>query len=375
MQITQIIQGVHNPSAGPTYSVAKLADELYKSNLNASILTLGKQPEKWPYQAKLNIYSGWIERHIGISFNLIKELRKHALQPGILHGHGIWRITNLFPLLIPKNSPTKIICSPRGTLSEWSMKYKSTVKMPFWKLLQKPALLHCHCFHATSKAEYEDIRRVGLHGPVALIPNGIDIPEIPPSKPHKKQVVFLSRINPIKGLDILLPAWKAISSNFNDWELVIAGPLNNNYAQSVQARAHRLKIPRIKFVDEVLDQEKNKLLSEASLFVLPSYSENFGMAVVEALAHGTPVITTTGTPWTKLKEKKCGWCINPDQNALEYALQEAMSQPPELLKEMGRNGRHWMQTDYSWQHVTKMMQQTYEWLLSDTPKPDWIIEE
>ena len=365
---------MHNPSAGPTYSVAKLSDELHTINKNSSILTLGTPPSGWPYETPLKIYSGFIERKLGISYGLMKQLNMLMKSSCIMHGHSIWRLAHLFPLMATKKQQAKIIWSPRGTLSEWCMGYKKTIKQPFWQLLQKPALLRCHCYHATSKVEYEDIRRVGLHGPVALIPNGIDIPEIPTSNQRKKQVVFLSRINPIKGLDILIPAWKTISENFADWELIIAGPLNNNYAKSIQSLADKLNIPRIKFIGETLGDEKHKLLSEASLFVLPSYSENFGIVIAEALAHGVPVITTTKTPWQDLEQKQCGWYINPDQNALENALKNAMEQPLNTLEEMGKNGRKWMQEDYSWEHVTEMMQKTYKWMLYNAPKPDFIID-
>lgn len=374
MQITQIIQGVHNPSAGPTYSVARLADELCKLGEDASVLTLGKAPTEWPHTAPLKIHDGVMELKTGISVSLMREIRELSRNPGILHGHSIWRLANLFPIMVNKNAPTRIICSPRGTLSSWSMQYKTIMKQPFWKLLQKPALQRCHCYHATSPDEYEDTRRVGLTAPVAIIPNGVDIPQLPNDVQKVKRIVYLSRIDPVKGLDLLLPAWNAIASEFSDWELVIAGPLTGDYPKSVQAMAENLGTPRIKFVGQVLGEEKHALLSTASLFVLPSYSENFGMAVAEALAHGTPVITTTGTPWSDLKQKNCGWCISPEENKLKETLVEALYQPQPVLHEMGSNGREWMQQDYSWPRIAEMMRETYAWLLNNSTKPDWVVD-
>lgn len=373
MQIFQIIQGLYIPSAGPTYSVAKLSDELCTLNQNSSVLTQGVPPYAWPYNTPLKIYDGFIERKTGLSYGLMKELKSLMKTECILHGNGVWRPSTLFPLMFQKGRPAKIIWSPRGTLSEWSMRHKKLIKQPFWKTLQEPALRKCHCFHATSVIEYEDIRRLGFTAPVAIIPNGVNIPKLSQNK-KKKRIVFLGRINPIKGIDMLISAWAEIAQDFPDWELTIAGPLQDDYANTIQNQARTLNIQQIKFTGEVLNDEKHELLSSAALFVLPSHSENFGIAIAEALAYGVPVITTTGTPWHEIESKNCGWYIKPDTNSLKKAMRSALNLPLESLMDMGKNGRKWMNDDYSWKNVANNMQKTYEWLLYDTPKPTCIIE-
>jgi glycosyltransferase involved in cell wall biosynthesis len=372
MRIHQIIQSVNNPSAGPTYSVARLAGELHKLGEEASVLTLGQPPAQWPYETPLKIHDGLLERKTGVSLSLMREIRKHAETSCILHGHGIWRLANLFPLFVPRHAPGRLVCSPRGMLSPWSMRYKSIMKQPFWRFLQKPALQRCHCFHVTAAVELEDIRRVGLRSPVAVIPNGVDLPLLPNDMPREKRIVFLSRIDPKKGLDLLLPAWTATAPQFSDWELVIAGPLKGSYADSIQTLARDIHAPRVRFTGEILGEAKRSLLSGASLFVLPTYSENFGIAVAEALAHGVPVITTTETPWTEIGQRNCGWCIPPEEKALRAALREALSLPLPALHEMGENGRSWMQRDYAWDRIAEMMRQTYEWLFHRGAQPGWV---
>lgn len=375
MQITQIIQGVHNPSAGPTYSVARLADELCALGEDASILTLGRAPRDWPHRTPLRIHGGTLERKTGLSLSLIREVQALSRSSCILHGHGIWRLTNLFPLFLSRNGRARIVLSPRGMLSPWSMQYKSGIKLPFWLLLQKPALARAHCFHVTAPLEYEDIRRLGLPGPVAVIPNGVDLPNLPKNTPRAKRVVFLSRIDPKKGLELLLPAWTAVAAQFRDWELVIAGPLDSPYAKSIQKVAKNLNSPRVQFIGEVLGEAKLHLLASASLFVLPTYSENFGIAVAEALAHGIPVITTTETPWTEIDRRESGWCIKPEQGQLEETLRNAMSLPLAALHHMGMNGRKWIESDYDWKHIARLMRQTYEWLFQNCHQPSCVIKE
>lgn len=373
MLITQVIHGIHNSSAGPTHSVARLTDELRKSGQEAAILTLGQPPSVWPYSAPLRIHDGAIERGIGISMSLLRDVRRLSNQSCILHGHGIWRLTNLFPLVLRRTAMARIVCSPRGTLSAWSMQYKALVKRPFWHLLQKPALDRCDCFHATAYSELADIRRLGLRKPVAVIPNGIDVPELPAGLQRGKRLVFLSRIDPVKGVDLLLHAWAAVADDFPDWELVIAGPITTGYAASMQELAKKLRAPRVNFVGEMQGEAKRRLLFGASSFVLPTHSENFGIAVAEALAHGLPVITTTRTPWTELSGRNCGWCITPDEDALREVLRDVLSRPLPELHKMGASGRDWMERNYAWGRVAEMMMQSYEWLLYGAAKPDWII--
>ena len=374
MRNYQIIQSVNNLSAGPTYSVTRLADELHRLGEESHVLTLGQPPALWPYATQLSIHDGLLERKSGISVSLMREIHERSKKPCILHGHGVWRLVNLFPLFLSQNPPGRLVCSPRGMLSQWSMQYKSIIKQPFWRFLQKPALKRCHCFHVTAAIELEDIRRVGLRGPVTIIPNGVDLPPLSNKTSREKRIVFLSRIDPKKGLDLLLPAWTAVATQFNDWELVIAGPLKGIYADSIQAFAREICAPRVTFAGEVFGEAKRSLLSSASLFVLPTYSENFGIAVAEALAHGVPVITTTETPWTEVGQRNCGWCVPPKEKDLQDALIHALSRSLPVLHEMGINGRHWMQRDYSWLHIAQMMEQTYEWVLYKTPRPDCVTE-
>lgn len=372
MRIYQVTAGVSNPSAGTTYAVARLSDELHGLGHEASVLTLGPPPASWPHTAPLRIYDGRLERKTGISLTMARDLRAISGQASILHGNGVWRMANLFPLFFGRNSQARLIFSPHGMLSPWSMNYKAYIKRPFWHLLQKPALNRCHCLHVTAPLELEDIRRLGFRTPAAIIPNGVDIPPLQENVPRQKTLVFLSRIDPKKGLDLLLPAWTSIAAEFADWNLVIAGPLSGTYPESVQNLARTLNAPRVSFAGEILGEDKRALLSGSSVFVLPTYSENFGIAVAEALAHGTPVITTTETPWTEVGERRCGWCIPPNKGALRETLRDAMSRPLPELHEMGMNGREWMERSYSWRHVAEMMGQTYEWMLNGGACPACI---
>jgi glycosyltransferase involved in cell wall biosynthesis len=373
MRIVHVIQGVFNASAGPTYSVAKLADELYLQGHDCQVSTIGAPPVAWPYRVPLVRYDGFMARQAGISLGLWRDLRSDSARPAILHGHGVWRASNLFPLFIHQHG-AKIIVSPRGMLSEWSMRHKRLRKRPFWLTMQRPALNAANAFHATAQNEYEDIRRNEFRTPVIVLPNGVEIPErLAPSK--RKQIVFMSRIDPKKGLDMLLPAWASVAADFPEWELKIAGPLGSAYASSMQRLARDLAAPRLEFVGEVGGANKRDFLSSAALFVLPTYSENFGIAVTEALAHGTAVITTTGTPWTMLDQRACGWCVDPTYEAVCAVLRAGMETPIEALTAMGLSGRAWMEAEYGWSRIGAQMCDAYQWLMHGGSPPACVVQD
>jgi glycosyltransferase involved in cell wall biosynthesis len=113
----------------------------------------------------------------------------------------------------------------------------------------------------------------------------------------------------------------------------------------------------------------------ASLFVLPTHSENFGVAVAEALAAGCPVITTRGAPWSDLAEKRAGWWIPVGVDPLRRALEEAMSKHPIDLAEMGARGRAWMERDFSWRQITEQMIESYRWIREGGARPQWICHD
>lgn len=372
--ILQIIQGVSNLSAGPTYSVARLAEELVRIGERCEVSALGGPPADWPSTVRLVRYDEWLAQKLGVSFEQWLALRKLSAEESVLHGHGIWRAANLFPLWLPTTHRAKLMVSPRGMLSEWSLNHKRLRKMPFWLALQKPALARVDAFHATAQIEYEDIRRAGFRQPVAIIPNGVEIPPIENVRKRRK-LVFLSRIDPKKGLEMLIGIWARLASDYPDWDLVIAGPLGDRYADTVQALAAESRAPRLLFAGQVSGLGKHILLSSASLFVLPTYSENFGIAIAEALAHGTPVVTTTGTPWRELSDRGAGWWVAPSIEPIEAALRTAMSLSMPALAEMGQRGRTWMEADFGWRQIAVNMQATYDWLLNRGSKPDFVVTD
>lgn len=374
MKIVHFLQSIDNPSAGPTYSVSEMA--FYTQAINdtqVTIFSLGNKPVVDIKPVPLSVFNG-----ISVKCGLvpISALKFYFNEAGnnqaIFHQHGVWRSLNVLPLCV--RSKAKLVWSPRGMFSEWSMSHRAYLKMPFWKLFQKRALDRVDCFHATSEQEALDIRRLGFKQPIALISNGVSVPqERSSSAMRTNSVVFLSRIHSKKGIHILLKAWKSIQELYPNWSLKIAGVLDSVYAIEMKALVENEKITNVEFVGGVFGADKSKFFDQARLFVLPSYSENFGIAIAEALAHSLPVITTVHTPWSELVSRKCGWYINVDEKELIDALDSALKLNVTELEGLGANGRQWMIDEYSWQKKALEMYGVYDWLLTGGEKPNCVI--
>jgi glycosyltransferase involved in cell wall biosynthesis len=296
-----------------------------------------------------------------------------AGEADLMHNHSLWMMPNVYPGWIAKKFDLPLVVSPRGTLSNWAFGSGSLVKRWFWPLVQHPALKPATCFHATSQTEYQDIRRMGFRQAVAIIPNGIDVPEwTPKAAGPMRTLLFLGRIHPVKGLDGLLRAWAAVQSRFPQWQLRVVGPDNRGYLLTMRQLAATLKLERVVFQGALFGADKWRAYGDADLFVLPTHSENFGMSVAEALAAGTPAIVTHGAPWQGLESHGAGWWIDSGVDPLVVGLESALSYSSSDLEAMGRQGRAWMDAEFSWQRIGKQMAHTYRWLIQGGTLPDWV---
>ena len=378
IKIVHVVPSISNEASGPYYSVVSLCRSLGDCGVSTTLATLeGSNGSSKSSLVKSFPISGYPAR-LGRSSQMRDWLKSEARNSrlDIMHNHSLWMMPNVYSCLAVKRTDIPLVVSPRGTLSERAMRNGSKVKKVFWPLIQRPALNQVTSFHATAMSEYEDIRRMGFKQPVAIIPNGIDIPDVTkPLRGNMRTLLFLGRIHPIKGLDSLLPAWKDVQQLFPDWQLRIVGPDNGGYLNEIKQLAATLRLQRIEFTGPLTGQDKTQAYRDADLFVLPTYSENFGMTVAESLAAGTPAIVTSGAPWGGLDANNAGWWIDVGKEALVTCLQSAMSKSREELDQMGGKGRKWMEDSFSWEHIAWNMKQTYGWLLNQNIKPECVMTD
>lgn len=372
LKIIHIVPHIDQEAAGPSYSVPRLCQSLAACGNQVELTCIAARGDI--AGVTLDLHPQWpILGRFAISTSLATALSRKARKVDIVHNHSLWSMVNVAAGWVVPGRRAKLVTSPRGTLSAWALGRSRSVKRVLWPL-QRRALSRADLLHATSEVEVQEIRALGFNAPVALVPNGIDLPDLPLSRPDKnvRTLLFLSRIHPTKGLDRLLHAWMDVQVRFPDWQLVIAGRGEAVHVQEVQQLAQSLGVQRVEFPGPLYGEAKAQAYFDADLFVLPTHSENFGMVVAEALAHGCPAVVSTGAPWQGLQTEVCGWWVANDIETLAATLSTAMQLPADELITMGLRGREWMARDYGWDAIGQKMDAAYRWLLSGGECPAWV---
>lgn len=374
MIILHTMPDIDNEASGPSYSVIRLCQSLIQSGEDSTVALIGSN-SKFEFLHSFN--RGMGPAKLGNSPDMLNWLQNKVRkgEVDIVHNHSLWMLPNVYPGWATKGTRIPYLVSPRGTLSPWAMSSGSSIKKLFWPLVQRPSIAHASCFHATSEAEILDIRMLGFKQPIALIPNGIDLPMSNKSNikdSSRKTLLYLGRLHPIKGLDFLLHAWSFLQLEFPNWDLRIVGPIDNINAQALINLSLNLSLKRVNFSGPAYGTDKFDAYRSSHLYVLPTHSENFAVTVAESLACGTPVVVSQGAPWHGLLENNAGWWPAIGMEPLLESLRSAMSTDDEKLLSMGINGRNWMANDFSWNRIANQMILLYKWLQGNCDSPDFV---
>jgi glycosyltransferase involved in cell wall biosynthesis len=353
-KVANVISSFNSESGGPPGTVSLIAEagrglwhaDLFTTNhLQSPSDTL--RVVDFPGQVKLlpdsaHTMIGGLAMLAGLSRGFRDQLLR-GVKPDVVHIHGLWSpFLAAFALTALRNRIPYIV-SPHGMLEPWSLTVRSMRKSLALSSYQGHILGRAAVLHATSKMEASNLRRLnGGQVPVFVIPNPVAEPTETlrgegPLASQKRILLFLSRIHEKKGLNTLLQAWNEIKPA--DWRLLIVGSGEEEYVASLKAYCAAHEVPDVEFKPHVEGEQRERVFKSASAFILPSYSENFGNAVAEALIRGLPIITTTGTPWSSIVENGCGWYVPPTLDELKVVLAKATSTDAHTLKQMGERGR------------------------------------
>lgn len=375
LSIRQVVASIDDGAAGPSYSVTALSAALQRAGHDAAVMAVGRRTQ----DPGLQIFAQDLTRvplanRLSASRALMRAVDAAAGQGAVLHAHGLWLLPNLYPARAARRYDVPLLVSPRGMLGAEALAFSRGRKRVVWALGQRLALQAASCFHATADSELGDIRVAGFTAPVAVIPNGIDIPEGDPV-PGARTILYLGRLHPKKGIDRLVAAWARVALRHPDWRLRIVGPSEVGCREALRRQVQELRAPRVDFDGPLFGENKLSAYRQAGLFVLPTLNENFGIVVAEALAAGIPAISTKGAPWAGLESERCGWWVDHGVDAMAAALDSALALDDSERAAMGGRGRIWMARDFSWDCIATRMADVYAWCLGQSARPDCVVTE
>lgn len=375
MTVLHIISSLSRGGGGPSRSAQGLVAGLNKAGAETWLMTLRESEGPWVDGVEHFVNGECLE-------DVVLRVR-----PQIVHLHGIWSMGLHRCAVICRRLHIPYVIAPRGMLEPWSLQQKWLKKRIARWLYQDHDLRCAAALHATAESEAEQFMKLGFKNLIIISPNGVNVPNIEVDKKQSalepplgtrtdinvKRILFVSRMHPKKGVLELVEAWgKLVASGqspvVRDWECelvyTVSGEFEKRYESKVKAKVNELGLQdQFIFTGALNDDEKWASYARADLFVLPTYSENFGIVVAEALWAKMPVITTKGTPWQDIEDRKCGWWIDIGVEPLVKALSEAISLSDDERIEMGMRGRKLVEEKYTWDAVVKAVVKGYEAIL------------
>ncbi len=371
MRLCHIVPSLEERHGGPSKSVRALANSL--ATLGESVELLATAEAGSPVvldgrdTAAIRLFPRVTPRWLSRS----PALRTHLQQAEFdcVHHHSLWLLTLRYARQAAQRRQVPLVISPRGMMSGWAHAHRRWRKFLAERLVHPGAFADAAGWHATSPQEADDIRALGFKQPVCVSPNGVALPadvelaaarsawlDLCPAARTRPVALFYSRFHRKKRLRELIDLW--LSAPRGDWLLLIVGTAEDYSAAGLaDAIAAAGGAGRIAVFDGT---GRPHPYAVASLFLLPSHSENFGLVIAEALAAGLPALVTDTTPWNGLALNGCGWCV--PWESFGTALETALAGRPAELEAMGRRGRAWTARDFSWERTARLLGEFYHHL-------------
>lgn len=361
MKVLIFISSLDLNSGGPSRSVPMMAKGLAEIGVDVTLMTIRSENMNLHAVEGSNVKIHILERDYSA-----KEMETFVEQEkfDIIQNQSMWELCYHQLAKIARKHGIPYISTPRGMLEPWSLSQNRWKKKLALTLYQMKDLQHSACIYTTANMEAQHVKELGVKAPCVVIPNGIETDGYPCRTSMdivKKQVLFLSRIHVKKGIEILIDGWNRIYKDFSDWKLVIVGNGETDYIDALRERIIDAGLNECISIEEpVFGNDKIALYQSSALFVLPSYSENFGMVIAEAMSCGVPVITTKNCPWEVLNETQTGWCIDLSVEELERTLREALGMDAKVLYEKGQKGGELVREQFDYRCVAQNTANVYQ---------------
>ncbi len=394
MKVLHIIPSIAAVRGGPSKAVIEMVKSLQNANCEVTIATTNDNGETLldvPL-TELQEYQGVpvkffarfspkisAIREFAFSASFTRWLWQNIDQYDLLHVHAIFSYTSTATMAIARLKNVPYIVRPLGQLCQWSLQQSQRKKQLYLRVIEQANLNHAKAIHFTTKAECDEAQELGLKAPGVIIPHGLTIaPKIASASLQLRQwlhlpedepvILFMSRIHPKKGLEILIQALAQLLDQ--QFTFVIAGSGDPNYEKEIHACLQQSEMgDRTRMLGFIEGEKKDLLLQGSDLFALTSYSENFGVAVLEALASGLPCVVTPGVALsTVVKQQDLGIISEMDEAAIATAIRTCLLKP-EVTKEKGDRARQFIFENYTWDKIAANLVEIYDAIIQNQPLP------
>jgi glycosyltransferase involved in cell wall biosynthesis len=285
----------------------------------------------------------------------------------VVHGHGLYVGTNYAFGQAARNSGKSLVYHVHGMFEPYILSRSRWKKRLVHWLFEDANFRHVRLWRALTEKEAGQIRALGITAPIVVAPNGLDpgefekppvtstlssLPSLQSLQKEKLRLLFIGRLHPKKGLDMLLWAWAQLHQRHRQWELVVAGPDEGDYGTKLRQMAGSLGVDSAtRFIGTVTGDAKRALLYSADIFVLPSYSEGFAMSLLEAMASQLPVVATHACNFPEISLKEAGWECQACRSSLQAALEDGLNADSTERQQRGANARRLVRDNYAWASI------------------------
>jgi glycosyltransferase involved in cell wall biosynthesis len=381
MKILMLVPAVGTVYGGPSKSVVELAQALGHHSIEVDLITTnanGSEKLNVPLQTwisetsyRFQYFPYWDLKGYKFSLALTNWLFKNASNYDLVHANAVFSYANLPAYWACQQQKIPYLVTPRGMLEPWALSYKAWKKRLYYNLFEKPALQQASAIQTLAKKEAEGVKILDLKAPIVVVPNGVhkqDFETLPepenfyskfPETRNKTLILFLGRIDPKKGLDLLSTAFAKIHTLFPHTHLIVAGQDNIGYLSVVKDYfAQAGCIDAVTFTGMLTGSLKHSALAAANIYVAPSYSEGFSMSVLEGMASGLPCVITTGCNFSEAASAQAAYVVDVNAEELADALTKCL-QNPQQAKQMGNRARQLVFENYTWERVASQLIEIY----------------
>jgi glycosyltransferase involved in cell wall biosynthesis len=385
MKILVTVPALGSVYGGPSRSVRGLAQALGKVGASVDLVTTNANGQdklevplcQWQPQEnyRLQYFPSQAIGNLIWSNALCRWLFQHVKDYDLVQTNAIFSVANLPVYWACWQHQVPYITVPRGMLEPWALSYRAWKKRLYYTLLEEPALQRANAIQMLATPEAEQIKPLNLRSPIVISPNGVyyqDFEQLPnaelfyqqyPETRNKTLILFLGRVDPKKGLDLLARVFGSIRPQFPQLHLVIAGPDSFGFMETVR---HDLReancLDAVTFTGSLTGALKYAALNAANLYVAPSYSEGFSMSVLEGMAAGLPCVITTGCNFPEAAIAEAAHVVEINTKAIAEAITHCLLHPSQA-QDMGCRARQFILENYTWDKIAERLIQEYRRLV------------